>query len=226
MEHLLYLVSSETRINNKFVLHSFLNVFTAWLRIGGDGVRRSHWSRASLQLTLTLAELLSKANVKLTCYWILSITTGKINWDAFRMFSFPASLSWTNLSPYLLLFACLSYLVNCEAQTLGLPPLIHPTAPPLWADHVVGAGLDESPLTPSRFFTCKPVILYWGFIFYINHLPHLKIHFFWLPCKNKIILHYSGRMEVMTVLLCAVISLSFIFVQYGFPLSGAFHSCV
>lgn len=152
MKHLLYLVSSEIRFDNKFVLHSFLNVFTAWLWLGGDGVRWSHWSRASLLSTPTLAVLLSKANVKLTCYWILSIAASKINWDAFRMFSFPACLSWTNLFPYALLSACLSDLANCEAQTLGLPPLIHPTAPPLWVDHVVGAGLDESPLNPSRFF--------------------------------------------------------------------------
>lgn len=123
-------------------------------------VWRSHWSRASLQSTPTLAVLLGQANVKLTCYWILSITTSKINWDAFRMFSFPY---WRNLFPYPLLSACLSYLANCDAQTLGLPPLIHPTAPPLWVDHVVGASLDESAKSIMLFpflFRVKQSIAY------------------------------------------------------------------
>lgn len=63
-----YLVSSETRINNKFVSYSVLNIFTVWIWISRDGVRLSHMSRASVQFTKTLPILPGKSKMSLSSY--------------------------------------------------------------------------------------------------------------------------------------------------------------
>lgn len=62
MRRLFCLLLSGTRINSKFVLPSFLNIFTVWIWISRDGVRQSHWSWPSVQSASRLPISLSKPN--------------------------------------------------------------------------------------------------------------------------------------------------------------------
>lgn len=117
----------------KFVSHSFLNLFPVWIWISRGGVTLSH--STGLLSTSILPKHLSKANAKLMCFWVQSISTSKIDRDFFRMFSFPASQTNPSPCPFCLPVGLIWLSLRNGHQVYLL--CIHPTWPPLWGDHVV-----------------------------------------------------------------------------------------